>query len=84
MIDATVSRLAERAAIQAEVVARASRDLNRDGTRHRDWWAGDPLNCANCALMLEQAEQDCLTPGPRHTGACWEDKRCPDHVGSAP
>lgn len=62
----------------------ASRDMGRDGARHPGWYAGDPLNCADCALAIERAEQDCITPGHRHTVACWDDPRCPNCRGTAP
>jgi hypothetical protein len=58
--------------------------LRHDATEDTRWHAADPLNCAGCALAIELAEQDCQRPGHRHTAACWDDRRCPDHVGGAP
>lgn len=80
----SITQLVERRFTEDEIVARAAHDITRKGHRHPDWYAGDPYNCAGCALAIELAEQDCQTPRHRHTVGCWEDKRCPDHVGSAP
>lgn len=79
-----LSQLVEARFPQAEVSARADRDMSRDGHRHADWWAGDPLNCADCAIAIERAVQDCLVPAHVHTVVCWDDPRCPSHRGSAP
>jgi hypothetical protein len=58
--------------------------LRHDDARATGWYAGDPLNCAGCALAIEFAVQDCLTPRHVHTVACWDDVRCPNCRGTAP
>lgn len=80
----SITQLVERRFTQDEVLARASRDLTRKSERHRDWYAGDPYNCAGCALAIELAEQDRQAPGHVCGPECWRDRRCHDHVGSAP
>lgn len=79
-----LTQLVEARFPEAEILARAGRDIGRDGHRHRHWYAGDPLNCAGCALAIEFAVQDCLIPGHVHTVACWDDPRCPNCRGTAP
>ena len=71
----SLTQLVEARFAEAEVFARASRDIG---------YAGDPLNCADCAIAIERAEQDCLTPGHVHGTACWDDPRCPSHQGGTP
>jgi hypothetical protein len=80
----SLTQLVEARFTEAEILARADRDIGRDGHRHPDWYAGDPLNCTACSIAIEQAIQDCAAPGHRHTAGCWDDVRCPNHVGSAP
>lgn len=78
------TQLVQRRITEDQILARASRDLTRRGHRHPDWFAGDPHNCAGCALAIELADQDCAAPGHECTPACWQDMRCPDHIGGAP
>ena len=80
----SLAQLVESRFTEAEVLARAACDIGRDGTPHHHWWAGDPLNCTDCALAIEHAIQDCAAPGHRHTVACWDDPRCPNCRGTAP